>query len=440
MRRTRAIRGLAAAVALGSVLTATAAGVSGASPPARPLAVTWMQGFAAPGTPASYDKVGVIKVGPGTAKNVLVLEPGTSAGSAYFVPLAQWIVAKDQGWQVWSVERRENLLEDQSELNLFKEGKATATQLFDYYLGYLKDPAITHHFQLVPDAVGRVRQAVGDERRRPGPPHGHHGGQEARAARSSSAATRSGARWSPPMPPGTSTDRPGPTTWPAWSTSTAAARPRPTERPAPPPSRRCQAPRRPRARVPWLAFGGITAPYAGLFSATGSAAALLDPTHRRSGRRRACCRPTSSLRSRSPISASTATPSTPPPHRRRLAGRPGPSRDRPGRRRARPRLERRRGPHPHRPLRHHVLRLPASTNVDGTEWYFPQRLTDDTGAVDNGNANPAQKRPRRRRHHGPRPPAQDLLDLRLRRPPRRAPGARPTPGPWPASPASRRAT
>ena len=28
---------------------------------------------------------------------------------------------------------------------------------------------------------------------------------------------------------------------------------------------------------PWLAFGGITAPYAGLFNATGSAAALLDP-------------------------------------------------------------------------------------------------------------------------------------------------------------------
>ena len=29
-------------------------------------------------------------------------------------------------------------------------------------------------------------------------------------------------------------------------------------------------------------------------------------------------------------------------------------------------------------------------NANGTEWYFPQRLTDDTGAVDNGNANPAQ--------------------------------------------------
>jgi hypothetical protein len=29
-------------------------------------------------------------------------------------------------------------------------------------------------------------------------------------------------------------------------------------------------------------------------------------------------------------------------------------------------------------------------NVDGTEWYFPQRLTDDSSAIDNGNANPAQ--------------------------------------------------
>jgi hypothetical protein len=29
-------------------------------------------------------------------------------------------------------------------------------------------------------------------------------------------------------------------------------------------------------------------------------------------------------------------------------------------------------------------------NVDGTEWYFPQRLTDDTRAVGNGLANPAQ--------------------------------------------------
>jgi hypothetical protein len=29
-------------------------------------------------------------------------------------------------------------------------------------------------------------------------------------------------------------------------------------------------------------------------------------------------------------------------------------------------------------------------NVDGTEWYFPQRLTDDSSAINNGVANPAQ--------------------------------------------------
>jgi hypothetical protein len=33
----------------------------------------------------------------------------------------------------------------------------------------------------------------------------------------------------------------------------------------------------------------------------------------------------------------------------------------------------------------------AMNNVDGTEWYFPQRLTDDTAAVGNGLADAAQK-------------------------------------------------
>lgn len=111
-----------------------------------------MDSFAAPGTPPKYDKVGILKVGPSGAKNVLVLEPGTSAGSTYFVPLAKWIVSKASGWQVWSVERRENLIEDQSELNLYKDHKATTTQLFNYYLGYLKDPGITDHFRSVPNS------------------------------------------------------------------------------------------------------------------------------------------------------------------------------------------------------------------------------------------------------------------------------------------------
>jgi len=34
---------------------------------------------------------------------------------------------------------------------------------------------------------------------------------------------------------------------------------------------------------PWLAFGGIPAPFAGLFSATGATAALIDPDSRSLG-------------------------------------------------------------------------------------------------------------------------------------------------------------
>jgi hypothetical protein len=128
---------------------------------AAALKVTWMKGFAAPATPTKYDKVGVIKVGPTKAKNVLVLAPGTSAGSAYFVPLARWLVSKLPGWQVWSEERRENLLEDQSVLNLAKRGKASAKTVFNYYLGYLTDPSVAHHFRLLPDPSARFAKQWG---------------------------------------------------------------------------------------------------------------------------------------------------------------------------------------------------------------------------------------------------------------------------------------
>src|SRR5580698_234271 len=152
-------RTLSVAITFGCVIALLSGCGSGSSASSSkssstaPLSITWMASYAAPGTPAQYNKVGVIKVGPSTAKNVLVLEPGTSAAAAYFVPLAKWIVSKTSGWQVWSVERRENLLEDQSELNLYKRHKATSTQLFDYYLGYLKDPSITHHYQPVANST-----------------------------------------------------------------------------------------------------------------------------------------------------------------------------------------------------------------------------------------------------------------------------------------------
>ena len=80
-----------------SIVVVVLALAGAASASAAPLQVTWMPGFKAPGTPAKYNRVGVIKVGSAKAKNVLVLEPGTSAAAAYFVPLAKWIVVDRAG-------------------------------------------------------------------------------------------------------------------------------------------------------------------------------------------------------------------------------------------------------------------------------------------------------------------------------------------------------
>src|SRR5215208_699088 len=132
-----------------------------AAPPsvaASSVRFTRIQGHAAPGTPAKYNRVGILEVGPRRARNVLVLNPGTSASAAYFQPLAKSIVARAKGWQVWAVERRENLLEDHSMLDRAKAGKATPQQLFDYYLGYLEDPDVSPHFRLIgDDEVGFAR-------------------------------------------------------------------------------------------------------------------------------------------------------------------------------------------------------------------------------------------------------------------------------------------
>ena len=288
---------------------------NGATAPS--LRVTWMPSYTAPGTPAQYDKVGVLKVGPSSAKNVLVLEPGTSAGSAYFVPLAKWIVSETPGWQVWSVERRENLLEDQSELNLFKEGKATATQLFDYYLGYLKDPAIAHHFQMIPNstvefakswginvAVQDLHTVIGAARKLGGKVvlGGHSLGGTVVTAY---------ATWDFNGKPGAD-QLSGLVYIDGASSPTPAvlgAGGAPVPLTAALATQDLQALDQPSAS-PWLSFGGITAPYAGLFSSTGSARRCSIPTRRLWVSPRGCCPATSSRRSGSPTSASSATRST----------------------------------------------------------------------------------------------------------------------------------
>jgi hypothetical protein len=101
-----------------------------------------MPGGGGPG-PSTYNEFRVLEVGPERAKNVLVLEPGTSAGAACFRLDAEALVQRLPGWQVWSLDRRENLLEDHSVLDPYLTGSRTSQQVFDYYLGWLSNPKVS---------------------------------------------------------------------------------------------------------------------------------------------------------------------------------------------------------------------------------------------------------------------------------------------------------
>jgi hypothetical protein len=169
-----------------------------------------LRGFKALGTPAELNKVGVLEIGRRGARNVLILVPGTSASAAYFAPLAKSIVAQAKRWQVWAVERRENLLEDHSVLDRAKEGTATGQELFDYYLGWLTDP----DFNGTPGARHLSGLVFIDGGSNPIPVSPEQATTSLEGLRSAS---------------------------------------------------------------PWLTFGGIPAPFAGLFNATGSTGALIDP-------------------------------------------------------------------------------------------------------------------------------------------------------------------
>jgi hypothetical protein len=124
-------------------------------------AASW-EGFHAPGTPSKYDRVSAVKVGPASARNVLVLVPGTQAGAGYMLPFARDLVAARRGWQVWVVERRENLLEDHSRLS-----GASPQAMFDYYLGWIGQSNPGPHFQPADARFARdwgMRVAVEDLR------------------------------------------------------------------------------------------------------------------------------------------------------------------------------------------------------------------------------------------------------------------------------------
>jgi pimeloyl-ACP methyl ester carboxylesterase len=373
-------------VLVGLVCVALAASAGTAAAKSRALGVTWMQSYSAPGTPAKYNKVGVLKVGPADAKNVLVLEPGTSAGSAYFVPLAKWLVANVKGWQVWSVERRENLFEDQSEMNLAKQGKANATQLFGYYLGYLTDHSITKHFQSIPDssvefakqwgmnvAVQDLHRVIAAARKLGGRVvlGGHSlGGSVVTAYATWDFGGKAGA------------DQLAGLIYIDGSSFT----------PVSVASAKRELSSLDAATVsPWLDFGGLPTPYAGLFVDGGAVGALLAPNQ-------------ASLGQAFPLLPSDLKPPVPVTNAAQFGYA----------------LNYKTSPVALLAAQAHLGQGLSSTptnglygwnstgaltpinrfatmfagwgiqNVDGDEWYFPQRLTDDTGAINNGIKTPVQ--------------------------------------------------
>src|SRR5664279_800013 len=100
-----------------------------------------------PGTPTRYDRVQVRRFGSPSASHVLVLVPGTNGGAGDFDLVAPYLATHVPDLQVWSEMRREGALQDESVVRSTLAGKTTSQQLFDYYLGWLADPSITHHYQ-----------------------------------------------------------------------------------------------------------------------------------------------------------------------------------------------------------------------------------------------------------------------------------------------------
>ena len=366
-------------IALAALLGAAFAGSASAA-----TRVTWMKSVSAKGTPPKYDKVGVIKVGPRSAHNVLVLEPGTSAGSTYFVPLAKWIVSEAKGWQVWSIERRENLLEDQSAVNGAKQHKESATQAFNYYLGWLANSKIKHHFQFIPNAsvefakqwgmrvaVGDLHTVIGAARKLGGKVvlgghslggsvvtayatwnfHGHAGADQLAGLIYIDGAS------GPPLTAPQATDELG-------QLDAASA-------------------------SPWLTFGGIAAPYAGLFEVTGSLGALLAPNQPSVGQKfpllPADLKPPVPVTNLGQYGYALNVGTSPPElaaaqaHLGKGLSAKGP-------------IHGWNGAGALTPIKRFATMFSGMgiNNADGTEWYFPQRLTLDTGAVGNGIKNPAQ--------------------------------------------------
>lgn len=415
----RLTRGMITRIALASGALAVACAVlsAGASASAVKIHRMYMPAPPAPGTPEPFtppkvlrlraridlNQVGVIKVGPTTAKNVLVLEPGTSAGAGYFVPFAKSLVERLPGWQVWSVERRENLLEDQSMLHRAKIGKASAAELFRYYLGYLTEGANAgkDHYKPIPSedvefarewgmnvAVEDLHTVIEAAKALGGKVvlGGHSlGGSVVTAYATWDFGGKPGAEGLSGLVYDDGGSSPIPVSKEeAENELTALSH-----------------------KSPWLAFGGISAPDLGLFSMLGSTATVEFPEE-------------ASLTQNFPFLPEDLKPTEPagcklsepgcklipvtneaqfgfdvnvgtsPPSLIAAQVHAGKGIEETAKEDG---LRGWDGEGALTPLRRYAEMLSGTDlpYADGSEWYFPERLTIDTGAVAEGNANPAQE-------------------------------------------------
>jgi pimeloyl-ACP methyl ester carboxylesterase len=368
----------------GICLATVVLGLALAPPASAKVRVSFerLKGFDAPGTPAKYDKVGALKVGPKKARNVLILNPGTSASASYFVPLAKDVVTRAKGWQVWAVERRENLLEDHSMFNKAKAGTATSQQVFDYYLGHLTDPSISPAFQSIPtDDVAFARnwgmRVEVEDIRRVVKEAKKLGGRVAMGGHSlGGSITTAYATWDFHGKPGASD---------LWGLVYIDGGSSPA--PVTPDAARASL-QTLSTSTPWLTFGGIPAPLAGLFNTSGSLSVLTAPDDTSIGwawpalpaNLKPPVEPTNEAQYGYALDVETSPAGliAAQAHLGRLAdsGTPRPwIRD-----------------GELTPIRRYAQMFSGwgLKSLDGTAWYHPQRLTIDSGAVAAGNKNPAQ--------------------------------------------------
>jgi hypothetical protein len=347
--------------------------------------VHWMRGFDAPGTPSGLDRVGVLRFGPDRAPNILVLNPGTSAGAAYFAPLARRVVKETKGWQVWSVERRENRLEDQSVFNRAKAGKASPAEVFDYYLRWLTDHSITNHVQPVADSDVQfakhwgMRVEIHDLRNvvRAAERQGRHvvvGGHSLGGSITTAYATwdfhgKPGAKGLSGLVFIDGGSSPDPVSEAEAKKSLNDLR---------------------RGSSPWLSFGGIPAPFAGLFGDSGASSTKMAPNARSLGQDWVGL--PSNLKPPVPVTNEAqfgyaADVKTSPESLAAFQVHAG-------------KVQGGNCDPCHwvrgdaiTPIQRYATMIAGwgLRNVDGTAWYHPMRLTIDAGAVGDGNPNPAQR-------------------------------------------------